>query len=213
MPSPGAPAPPRLPIEDSYFELLADTLENLDLPARGQFLQRYLRTIAHLNLRESQSVQIWEEMIARRRELADLLGRPVALKTALTDVLSSSGLLRLPILIEYEELKRLELNAVTDPLTGLFGDGEQTRDFTYVENAVLANLLACEAPNVSGKVFNVGVGGRVSLNEVLRELAKITGRSLEAKYEPPRDGDIRDSQADISQARELLGYEPQVTFE
>ena len=95
----------------------------------------------------------------------------------------------------------------------VFGDGEQTRDFTYVENAVLANLLACEAPNVSGKVFNVGVGGRVSLNEVLRELAKITGKSLEAKYEPPRDGDIRDSQADISQARELLGYEPQVTFE
>jgi UDP-glucose 4-epimerase len=95
----------------------------------------------------------------------------------------------------------------------VFGDGEQTRDFTYVENAVLANLLACEAPNVSGKVFNVGVGGRVSLNEVLRELGKITGKKLEAKYEPPRDGDIRDSQADISQAQHFLGYEPQVTFE
>jgi diguanylate cyclase (GGDEF)-like protein len=119
MPSPGAPAPPRLPIEDSYFELLADTLESLDLPARGQFLQRYLRAIAHLDLRENQSVQIWEEMISRRRELTDLLGRQVSLKTALTDVLSSSGLLRVPILIEYDELKRLELNAVTDPLTGL----------------------------------------------------------------------------------------------
>src|SRR6202521_5435150 len=95
----------------------------------------------------------------------------------------------------------------------IFGDGEQTRDFTYVENAVQANLLACEAPNVSGKVFNVGVGGRVSLNAVLRELGKITGKKLEAKYEPPRDGDIRDSQADISQAREYLEYEPQVTFE
>lgn len=95
----------------------------------------------------------------------------------------------------------------------VFGDGEQTRDFTYVENAVLANLLACEAPNVSGKVFNVGVGGRVSLNEVLGELGKITGKNLEAKYEPPRDGDIRDSQADISQARVFLGYEPQVSFE
>jgi nucleoside-diphosphate-sugar epimerase len=95
----------------------------------------------------------------------------------------------------------------------VFGDGEQTRDFTYVENAVQANLLACEAPNVSGKVFNVGVGGRVSLNEVLRELRKITGKALEAKYEPPRDGDIRDSQADIAQAREFLGYEPQVSFE
>jgi UDP-glucose 4-epimerase len=95
----------------------------------------------------------------------------------------------------------------------VFGDGEQTRDFTYVENAVHANLLACEAPNVSGKVFNVGVGGRVSLNEVLRELGKITAKTREAKYEPPRDGDIRDSQADISQAREYLGYEPLVSFE
>jgi nucleoside-diphosphate-sugar epimerase len=95
----------------------------------------------------------------------------------------------------------------------VFGDGEQTRDFTYVENAVHANLLACEAPNVSGKVFNVGVAGRVSLNEVLRELGKITGKALEAKYEPARDGDIRDSQADISKAREYLGYEPPVSFE
>jgi UDP-N-acetylglucosamine/UDP-N-acetyl-alpha-D-glucosaminouronate 4-epimerase len=95
----------------------------------------------------------------------------------------------------------------------VFGDGEQTRDFTYVENAVQANLLACEAPNVSGKVFNVGVGGRVSLNAVLHELGKITGKTLEAKYDPPRDGDIRDSQADISQAKEFLGYAPQVTFE
>ncbi|HET8925413.1 MAG TPA: SDR family oxidoreductase [Candidatus Acidoferrum sp.] len=95
----------------------------------------------------------------------------------------------------------------------VFGDGEQTRDFTYVENAVRANLLACEAPNVSGKVFNVGTGGRTSLNQVLRVLAKITGKTLEAKQEPPRDGDIRDSQADITQAKELLGYDPQVSFE
>src|SRR6202795_1085947 len=119
MPSPGAPAPLRLPIEDSFFELLADTLESLDLPARGQFLQRYFRAIAHLDLRETQSVEIWDEMLARRRQLTDLIGRQVSLKTALTDVLSSSGLLRVPILIEYDELKRLELNAVTDPLTGL----------------------------------------------------------------------------------------------
>src|SRR6266699_468130 len=119
MPSPGAPAPLRLPIEDSYFELLADTLESLDLPARGQFLQRYFRAIAHLDLRETQSVEVWDEMLMRRRELSDLLGRRVSLKTALTDVLSSSGFLRVPILIEYDELKRLELDAVTDPLTGL----------------------------------------------------------------------------------------------
>jgi diguanylate cyclase (GGDEF)-like protein len=119
MPSPGALGPPRLPIEDSYFELLANTLESLDLPARAQFIQRYFRAIAHLDLRETQSVEIWEEMLSRRRELTGLVGRPVSLKTALTDVLTSSGLLRVPILIEYDELKRLELDAVTDPLTGL----------------------------------------------------------------------------------------------
>jgi len=95
----------------------------------------------------------------------------------------------------------------------VFGDGQQTRDFTFVENAVQANLLACEAPNVSGKVFNVGTGGRTSLNEVLHTLEKISGKTLEVKYEPARDGDIRDSQADISQAKEFLGYDPQVGFE
>jgi nucleoside-diphosphate-sugar epimerase len=95
----------------------------------------------------------------------------------------------------------------------VFGDGEQTRDFTYVDNAVEANLLACEAPNVSGKVFNVGCGARTSLNDVVRVLGKISGKPLETKYEPPRDGDIRDSLADISQAKELLGYNPQVSFE
>jgi diguanylate cyclase (GGDEF)-like protein len=109
-----------LPVEDSYLELLADTLEGLDLPARGQFLQRYLRAIAHLDLRESQCVQLWDEMLLRRRELSENLGRQVALKTALMDVLASAGLFRVPIIIEYDELKTLQLNAVTDPLTGLY---------------------------------------------------------------------------------------------
>jgi diguanylate cyclase (GGDEF)-like protein len=121
MPSPGAPAaPPRSPIEDSYLELLADTLDGLDLPARGQFLQRYFRVIAHLDLRESQGVQIWDDMLARRRELSNQLGRQVSLKTALMDVLATAGVLRVPIIIEYDELKILQLNAVTDPLTGLY---------------------------------------------------------------------------------------------
>ena len=95
----------------------------------------------------------------------------------------------------------------------IFGDGEQTRDFTYVENAVQANLLACEAPNVSGRVFNVGTGARFSLNQTVELLSTISGKRLEVKYEPPRDGDIRDSLADITQAREMLGYDPQVRFE
>jgi nucleoside-diphosphate-sugar epimerase len=100
-----------------------------------------------------------------------------------------------------------------DTVPVVFGDGEQTRDFTYVENAVQANLLACEAPNASGEVINVGTGSRISLNQTLQCLRKITGKNLQAKYEPTREGDIHDSQADISKARELLGYQPTVEFE
>ncbi len=131
-----------MPIEDSYFELLADTLESLDLPARGQFLQRYFRTIAHLDLRETQSVEVWDEMLLRRRELSALLGRRVSLKTALTDVLSSSGFLRVPILIEYDELKRLELDAVTDPLTGLHNRRQMT------STATRAVMTYCALPRL-----------------------------------------------------------------
>jgi diguanylate cyclase (GGDEF)-like protein len=120
MPSPGAPAPPRLPIEDCYLELLADTLEGLDTSVRGQFLQRYFHTITHLDLGEAQCVQLWDEMLTRRRELSEHMERQISLKTALMDVLSAAGLFRVPILIEYDELKKLQLNAVTDPLTGLY---------------------------------------------------------------------------------------------
>lgn len=120
MPSPGASAPLRLSIEDSYLELLVDTLETLDLPARGQFLQRFFRTIMHLELREGQCLQLWDDMLSRRREFAERLGRPVSLKTALMDAISHAGLFRVPAIIEYEELKKLQLNAVTDHLTGLY---------------------------------------------------------------------------------------------
>ncbi len=94
----------------------------------------------------------------------------------------------------------------------VFGDGEQTRDFTYVDNAVQANLLACEA-GVSTGVFNVGTGERVSLNQTLDLLRRLSGKNLQAKYDPPREGDIRDSLAAISRAREAFGYEPTVRFE
>jgi diguanylate cyclase (GGDEF)-like protein len=120
MPSPGTPARTRLPIEDSHLELLVETLEGLDLPARGQFLQRYFLALTHLDLREARCVQLWDEMLTRRRELSEHLGRPISPKTALMDVLTTAGLFRLPILIEYDELKKLQLNAVTDPLTGLY---------------------------------------------------------------------------------------------
>jgi nucleoside-diphosphate-sugar epimerase len=110
-------------------------------------------------------------------------------------------------------LSRFATAFLEDQQPVIFGDGEQTRDFTFVDNAVQANLLACEAPTASGGVFNVGTGSRVSLNQTLEYLRRISGKKLQAKYDPPRDGDIRDSQADISRARQVLGYEPTVMFE
>jgi nucleoside-diphosphate-sugar epimerase len=95
----------------------------------------------------------------------------------------------------------------------VYGDGEQSRDFTYVENVVDVSLRACEAPGVSGKVFNGGTGVRISLNDVLRLLGQIMGASVRAKYDPPRAGDILHSQADISLAAKFLGYSPRVGFE
>ena len=98
----------------------------------------------------------------------------------------------------------------TEPV--VFGDGEQTRDFTYIDIVVQANLLACEAPAASGRVINIGTGARISLNETLQLLREISGNDLQAKYDSPRDGDIRDSQADVTLSRELLKYEPAVDF-
>jgi nucleoside-diphosphate-sugar epimerase len=98
----------------------------------------------------------------------------------------------------------------TEPV--VFGDGEQTRDFTYIENVVQANLSACEAPAASGRAINVGTGDRISLNQTLQLLREISGNRLEAKYDPAREGDIRDSQADLTLSREVLNYEPTVNF-
>ena len=95
----------------------------------------------------------------------------------------------------------------------VYGDGEQSRDFTYVGNVVEANLLACEARQAAGLVINIGTGIRYTLNQTLALLEKITDRPAKAKYIPPREGDIRDSQADITRARDVLGYNPRVGFE
>jgi nucleoside-diphosphate-sugar epimerase len=93
----------------------------------------------------------------------------------------------------------------------IYGDGGQTRDFTYVANVVDGVLRACTAP-ASGEVINVATGGRVSLNELFAAVRAHVGGSLEPHYAEPRAGDVRDSQADIAKARRLLGYEPIVDF-
>jgi nucleoside-diphosphate-sugar epimerase len=95
----------------------------------------------------------------------------------------------------------------------VYGDGEQSRDFTYVGNVVEANLLACEAKRAAGLAINIGTGSRYTLNQTLALLEKITGRPAKAKYAQPREGDIRDSQADISLAKNVLGYNPRIAFE
>ena len=95
----------------------------------------------------------------------------------------------------------------------IFGDGEQTRDFTYVANVVDGVLRACEASGASGQVINVATGGRISLNELFRSMRAVVGASVEPIYLEGRQGDVRDSQADISKAKELLGYEPIISFE
>ena len=118
---PGDPNPSRLAPEDAFLEMLSDTLEALERPARGQFLQRFFRSIAQVDLSEGQSLDLWEP----RRYCAEPnfpknSARRVALQTAIVDVLASENLLRLPILIEYEELRKLQINAASDPLTGLY---------------------------------------------------------------------------------------------
>ena len=103
----------------------------------------------------------------------------------------------------------------------IFGDGEQSRDFTYVDNAVEASLLACTAPEAAGKVINVATGQRYTLNQVVALLRRILGTASEPVmepvidpiYGPPRPGDILHSQADIGLARKLLGYEPKILLE
>lgn len=95
----------------------------------------------------------------------------------------------------------------------IFGDGEQSRDFTYVENAADATLRACTAPDATGRVINVGTGDRHTLNETIKVLDRIFGRQVTPRFDAMRAGDVNHSHADISLARKLLGYEPAVTFE
>lgn len=95
----------------------------------------------------------------------------------------------------------------------VFGDGGQTRDFTYVGNVADANILAALAEKTSGNVVNVAAHIQISLNQLLNTLENISGRKIHPRYEPPRPGDVRHSFADISRARQLLGYSPAVSFE
>ncbi|HLY61068.1 MAG TPA: SDR family oxidoreductase [Terriglobia bacterium] len=95
----------------------------------------------------------------------------------------------------------------------VYGDGEQSRDFTYVSNVVDASLRACTSAGASGGVFNIGVGEQYSINQVIAMMNKIFGREVRPNYAPARKGDVRESLADIARARAVLGYAPIVSFE
>jgi diguanylate cyclase (GGDEF)-like protein len=110
---------PQPSAEDSFLDLLVETLEGLDEPSRGQFLRQFFRTIAQIDVSEEQANSFWSRTLERRADVADSLGRRISLKTAMMDVLGSANFLRVPVMIEYEELKKLQVNAATDALTGL----------------------------------------------------------------------------------------------
>ena len=101
-----------------------------------------------------------------------------------------------------------------DEVPTINGDGKQSRDFTYIDNVIEANLRACQASEeAAGQAFNIGAGGRLFLIDIYNHLCKALNKDVEPNYGPPRKGDVRDSNADISKARELLGYDPEYDFE
>ena len=120
IPSSGVPVSARMRPNDAYFELIADTLDGLESGARAQFLQRFFLSLAHVEVPESKAIALWDDILTRRLQLSDRSDSPIALQTALVDVLSSAGMFQLPVVIEYDVLKNLHRSAVTDPLTGLY---------------------------------------------------------------------------------------------
>jgi nucleoside-diphosphate-sugar epimerase len=96
----------------------------------------------------------------------------------------------------------------------VYGDGRQTRDFTYIDNVIQANLAACAAPKTAcGGVFNIACGERISLLDILEIVYGLAKKRVEPRFEPSRPGDVRDSLADISRAQDLIGYDPKVPFQ
>jgi diguanylate cyclase (GGDEF)-like protein len=165
---------------DAYFELIADTLDGLESSARAQFLQRFLLSLAHVEIPESKTIALWDEILTRRVQLSERADSPVALHTALVDVLSSSGMFNVPVVLEYDELKNLHRNAVTDPLTGLYNrrlfnenfDKELNRARRYAHPLSLVTLDLHRFKEVNDK------HGHPRGDEVLRAAATTLKKAL-----------------------------------
>ncbi len=148
MPQPGEAFRPQTSAEDSFFDLLVETIEGLDESPRGQFLRQFFHTVAQIDLTEAQSNDYWRHILERRQEISERLGRRISLKTAIVDVLASMNVLRVPILVEYDEFKKLQINAATDSLTGLYNrrlfdehcDKELTRAKRYGQQLAIVIL-------------------------------------------------------------------------
>jgi diguanylate cyclase (GGDEF)-like protein len=180
MPNPGDPVPPGMSSEESFLELLAETLENLNRTARAQFLQRFFKSLAQLELNDAESLEYWERILRRRRELSESLEKPVSLRTAIVEVLASSNHLRVPVMMEYEELKKLQINAATDPLTGLYNrrlfddhfERELNRALRYNQHLALVMLDLHQFKEVNDRY------GHPSGDMVLRTVAATLRKSL-----------------------------------
>jgi diguanylate cyclase (GGDEF)-like protein len=182
MPQPGEAFQPQPSAEDSFLDLLAETLDGLDEPVRGQFLRQFFHTIARIDLTETQGNEYWERILLRRRELAESLGKRVSLKTAMVDVLASTNFLRVPIMMEYEEFKKLRINAATDPLTGLYNrrlfdeysDKELNRAKRYGQNLAIVILDLHKLKDVNDR------HGHLQGDQVLQLAATTLSKTLRA---------------------------------
>lgn len=181
MPQPSESSPP-LHADDSFFDLLVETLENVDEPVRGVFLQQFFKSIARIDLSPAQSLDYWNQILARRTELSESMGKRVSLKTALVDVLAATNFLRVPILMEYQEFKKLQLNAATDSLTGLYNrrlfeeycDKEFNRAKRYGQHLALVLLDLHRLKEVNDRY------GHLRGDEVLQLAATILRKTLRA---------------------------------
>lgn len=120
MAQPGESSQPQLAPEESFLDLLVETLSGVDDSVRGPFLREFFHTVARIELTEAQSLENWQLILQRRRDLSASVQRPVALKAAMIDVLGATNLLRVPVMMEYSDFKKLQINAATDSLTGLY---------------------------------------------------------------------------------------------
>ncbi|HEY0704616.1 MAG TPA: diguanylate cyclase [Candidatus Acidoferrales bacterium] len=181
-PQPGDHAQSQMSAEDSFLDLLVETLDGVEESVRGPFLRAFFRTIAQIDLTDTESSEYWERILIRRRELSENLGRRVSLKTAMVDVLSSTHFLRVPILVEYEEFKKLQINAATDALTGLYNrrlfdeycDKELNRAKRYAQQLAVVILDLHKLKEVNDQ------RGHLQGDEVLRIAASTLGKTLRA---------------------------------